>query len=197
MPARQRLVLQVVLAGLCLALPNAIVWHLGIGPVAGLLSLANLAAVVISVRLGWRQALWGSLGLAVLSSPAVLSQGHPLPATVLLTLTAFTLGLTARWQQQPSFWLLIVSLCMLVVDTPLPSAGVAQLGALAGLLLVSCSCSALLQAVVMPPANPAANDPFSVTHSWGRCLGYGLLLGTTTLITTPIALQQQWHLTGV
>ena len=197
MSRRQRLVLQVVVAAACLWLPDVIARQVGLARAAGLLSLANLAALVISVRLGWRQALWGSLALALLSVPAVLSQGDLLAATGLLTLTACALGVTIRWQLQPVYWLLMVSLCMLVVDLPLPDAGPVELTKLTVLLMLSCSLTARVQSWLMPRSATTSEAPLTVQHSWRRSLGYGLLLGTTTLITTPIAMQQHWHTTGL
>ena len=68
-------------------------------------------------------------------------------ATLLLTTTASGLGLSARWQLKPVYWLMVVSLCILITNTPLgldpaPSAVVV----LASALLASGGLATLLQA---------------------------------------------------
>lgn len=78
----------VAVASLVLADQTAL--HLGIAPAAGLLRLVNLATLVICARQGWRQVLL---------------------ATVLMALTAFGLGLIARWQLQQLYDLMIISFC--------------------------------------------------------------------------------------
>ena len=65
--------------------------------------------LVIGIKLGWRQALLAVGSLAVLTIPAALSQGDPAAGTVVMTLTALALGLSARWQLQPVYWLMVVS----------------------------------------------------------------------------------------
>ena len=200
MTTRQRLALQAVVAVACLAWPGQLARHLGLEQAVGLVSLASLAILVISARLGWRQALVGGFALSLVCIPAVLSQGDPLAATLLLTVTACILGLTARWQLQPVYWLLMVSVCMAIFNLPLPAPPSASLlTRLAGLLLVCCSASALLQGLVPPPQAPSVSGGggFCVQHSWRRSLGYGLLLALTTLITTPLALHNHWHMTGL
>jgi len=56
-----------------LLLTDQIARYLGLPRAAGLLCLASLAALVVCVRLGWRQALMGVVGLVLLSIPAALS----------------------------------------------------------------------------------------------------------------------------
>ena len=199
MSKTQRLLLQLVIAAVCLAWPGQLARHLGLHHASALVSLASLATLVISARLGWRQALVGSFGLSLLSVPAVLSQGDPLAATVVLTAAACTLGLTARWQLQPVYWLLMVSVCMAIFNLQLPSpTPVTDLAKLAALLLICSSSSALLQGLLLPPQTSASGGGgFSIQHSWRRSLAYGLLLALTTLITTPLAMQHHWHMTGL
>lgn len=117
MTSRTRAVVLVLVMVLCLVLSEQIACGLGIERAMGLLSLANLATLVIGIELGWRQALLGVGSLAVLTIPAVLSQSDPAAGTVVMTLTAFALGLSARWQQQPVYWLMVVSLCLLITNS--------------------------------------------------------------------------------
>jgi uncharacterized membrane protein len=119
MTSRTRAVVLVFVVVLCLVLTGQIARGLGIERAVGLLSLANLATLVIGIKLGWRQALLGVGSLAVLTIPTMLSQGNPAAGTVVMTLTAFALGLSARWQLQPVYWLMVVSLCLLITNSPL------------------------------------------------------------------------------
>jgi hypothetical protein len=193
----KRLVLQVVVAACCLALSGQLTRHLGLHQAAGLVSLAALSTLVIIARLGWKQALAGALALALLSCPVVLSQGHPLTLMLILSGTALGLGLTARWQLQPVYWLLMVSVCMATFNPPLPPPpSAATLIKLVGLLALCCSISALTQGLLLPPAQGMLNA-FSIQHSWRRSLVYGLLLALCTLVTSWIALQHHWHITGL
>jgi len=191
MNRRARLTLQVVICLICLVVPGQLARHLGLPQAAPVLSLASLAALVASMRVGWEQALGGSVALALVSIPAVLSQATPLGATALMAVTAMLLGLASRWQQQPAFWFLVVALCMLITSTPLPQP------ATAGLLLVSCGLTTLLQGWFMTLV-PTERQPVKlVHHSWMRSLAYGALLAVTALLTTPIALAHHWHTTGL
>jgi len=80
---------------------------------------------------------------------------------------------------------------MLITSTPLPQP------ATAGLLLVSCGLTTLLQGWFMTLV-PAEQQPVKlVHHSWMRSLAYGTLLAVTALLTTPIALAHHWHTTGL
>jgi len=191
MSRRARLTLQVVICLICLVVPGQLARHLGFPESAPVLSLASLAALVATVRVGWRQALGGSVALAVVSIPAVLSQGNTPAAMALMAVTAMLLGLASRWQQQPGYWFLVVSLCMLITGTPLPQP------ATAGLLLVSCGLTTLVQGWFMTLV-PAERQPVNtVQHNWMRSLAYGALLAVTALLTTPIALAHHWHTTGL
>lgn len=184
---------------LSLLLADQIARRLGIGRAAGMLCLASLATLVISARLGWRQALLAVAGLALLTAPAVLSSGDPLTATLVMSLAAFALGLCARWQVQQVYWLMIVSLCMLVTNNPLSGpATVSDLGRLVIGVLAAGGLTVLLQTRLVRPAPgtvPAAL--FQVATSWRRSAAFGLLLASTTLLSTPIAMEEHWHITGL
>jgi len=198
MSRRVRLGLQVVIGLVCLVVPGLLARHLGLPAAAPVLSLASLAALVACVRVGWRQALAGGAALALLSVPAVLSQNNVVAATALMAMTAVLLGLAVRWQQQPAYWLLGVSLIMVLTTLPLPQpVSTGLLARLAGLLLLSCALTTLVQGwfMTLVPAN--AQPAMAVQHSWRRSLAYGALLAVTALLTTPIALAHHWHTTGL
>ena len=199
MTSRTRVVVLVLVVVLCLVLTDQIARGLGIDRALGLLSLANLATLVIGIKLGWRQALLGVGSLAVLTIPAALSQGDPAAGTVVMTLTALALGLSARWQLQPVYGLMVVSLCMLITNSPLAAtATTSDLTRLVLSVLASGSLTTLLLSKLLPrPDGAAIPAAFAVAHSWRRALAYGSLLAATTLITTPIALQQHWHINGL
>jgi hypothetical protein len=163
------------------------------------LSVASLATVVVCARLGWRQALLGVGGLAVLSVPAVFSLNDPLLATLVLMAAGLGLGISARWQLKPVYWLLVVSLCMLITNSPLtpgPSPGQAILIAVA--LMTSGAVATLLETRLLSLVGRTADTySFAVAHSWRRSWAHGLMLAAATLVTTPIALANHWHTSGL
>lgn len=191
--------IQVATAVVSLLLASEIARFVGLDKAVGVLCLASLAALVICVRLGWRQALLAVVALTLLTIPAVLSQSDPPAATLLMALTAFALGVSARWQWQQVYWLMVVSVCLLITNSPLPEAPSAtDLIRLAGAVLVSGGLTVLLQSSLIPrEQGSAAITLFSVAHSWRRSAAYGLLLASTTLVSTPIALQHHWGITGL
>ena len=191
--------MQMAVAIVSLLAADQIAHQFGIHRAAGLLCLASLAALVVCVRLGWRQALLGVVGLTLLSIPAALSQSDPLMTTSVMTLTAFALGLSARWQLQQAYWLLVVSLCLLITNSPFASApSGADLIRLASAVLLSGGLTILLQTRLLPLDPSRATTPlFVVAHSWRRSGAYGLLLASTTLVSTPMAVQHHWHITGL
>lgn len=191
--------IQVATAVVSLLLAAEIARFVGLDKAVGVLCLASLAALVICVRLGWRQALLAVVALTLLTIPAVLSQSDPPAATLLMALTAFALGVSARWQWQQVYWLMVVSVCLLITNSPLPEAPSAtDLVRLAGAVLVSGGLTVLLQSSLIPrEQGSAAITLFSVAHSWRRSTAYGLLLASTTLVSTPIALQHHWGITGL
>ena len=164
-----------------------------------MLSVASLATVVVCARLGWRQALLGVGGLAVLSVPAVFSRNYPLLATLVLMAAGLGLGISARWQLKPVYWLLVVSLCMLITNSPLtpgPSPGQAILIAVA--LMTSGAVATLLETRLLSLVGRTADTySFAVAHSWRRSWAHGLMLAAATLVTTPIALANHWHTSGL
>jgi uncharacterized membrane protein YccC len=129
----------------------------------------------------------------------VVSQNDPVLATTLLTATALGLGLTARWQLKPAYWLMVVSLCVLITNSPLPPTAPAwDLVKLALALLASGSLATLLQTQLPSLAGkPPTATPFAVAHSWRRTGAHALMLASATVITTPFALQHHWHTTGL
>ena len=191
--------IQAAVAIVSLLAADQIAHQCGIPRAAGLLCLASLAALVVCVRLGWRQALLGVAGLALLSIPAALTQSDPLRATGVIALTAFALGVSARWQLQQVYWLLVVSLCLLITNSPFMGVpAVADLIRLAGAVLLSGGFTILLQTRLVPlDPGRAATPLFAVAHSWRRSVAYGLLLASTTLVSAPLALQHHWHITGL
>lgn len=197
---RARLLSQILVVLLSLGLADLIARSSGLEHAAGVLCLASLASLVICARLGWLQALLGVAGLAVLSVPAVLHQNDPWLATLVLTATALGIGLSARWQLiQPMYWLMMVNLCILITNSPL-SAIPAPLDVikLVFALLASGGLAVLLEAVLLRLFGSAsAPSRFKVAHSWRRSAAHGVMLATATLVTTPIALQQHWHTSGL
>lgn len=165
----------------------------------GVLCLASLASLLVCARLGWRQALVGVASLVVLSVPAVFSQSDPLLGTTVLTLTALGLGLSARWQLKPVYWLLVVILCILITTSPLPpDPAPLEVVKLAIGLFGSGSGAVLLQSKLVSRFEGAPLPvPFAVVHSWRRSGAHALMLATATLVTTPIALQHHWHTSGL
>ena len=142
---------------------------------------------------------WGVGGLAVLSVPAVFSLNDPLLATLVLMAAVLGLGISARWQLKPVYWLLVVSLCMLITNSPLtpgPSPGQAILIAVA--LMTSGAVATLLDTRLLSLVGRTADTySFAVAHSWRRSWAHGLMLAAATLVTTPIALANHWHTSGL
>jgi Fusaric acid resistance protein-like len=181
-----------------LVIADRIAVGLGLGPATGTLCLATLGSLVIATQLGWRQALLGAAGLTLLVIPAVLSQGNAVALTGLMAGTALAMGFTARWQLQPTYWLMVVSLCVLISN---PSNSVALRGSdlprlLMGLALC-CGLSIAAQATLLAADGGSRPGELTVHHSWRRCLAYGLLLTSTTVVTTLLALGDHWHMRGL
>ena len=199
MSQRDRLWRQVLVAVVVLVMADQAAHWFGLPRAAGLLCLTGLGSLVVCARLGWRQAGLGVLGLALLTVPAALSQNDSLAATLVMTLAAFALGLSARWQLQQVYWLMIVSLCLLITNTPLAAAPPAlDLARLASAVLFCGGLAILLQSRLSPREQVAVSaTAFPVAHSWRRSVGYGVLLASATLVSTPIALQNRWHISGL
>ena len=196
---RAQLVVQCLVVVIALVVAQQIARMLQLDHAGGVLSVASLATVVVCARLGWRQALLGVGGLAVLSVPAVFSRNDPLLATLVLMAAGLGLGISARWQLKPVYWLLVVSLCMLITNSPLtpgPSPGQAILIAVA--LMTSGAVATLLETRLLSLVGRTADTySFAVAHSWRRSWAHGLMLAAATLVTTPIALANHWHTSGL
>ena len=198
-PSRLRLPAQILVVVLSLGVAELIARSAGLDRAAGVLCLASLASIVVCARMGWRQALMGVAGLAVLSVPAVFSHNDPLFATLVLTTTALGIGLSARWQLKPIYWLMMVNLCLLITNSPLPAIPAPwDVIKLLIALLASGGLAALLETGLLASfGTVAAPAPFTVAHSWRRSAGHGAMLAAATLVTTPIALQHHWHTSGL
>ena len=196
---RAQLVVQGLVVVIALVVAQQIARMLQLDHAGGVLSVASLATVVVCARLGWRQALLGVGGLAVLSVPAVFSFIDPLLATLVLMAGGLGLGISARWQLKPVYWLLVVGLCMLITNSPLtpgPSPGQAILIAVA--LMTSGAVATLLETRLLSLVGRTADTySFAVAHSWRRSWAHGLMLAAATLVTTPIALANHWHTSGL
>ena len=196
---RAQLVVQGLVVVIALVVAQQIARMLQLDHAGGVLSVASLATVVVCARLGWRQALLGVGGLAVLSVPAVFSLNDPLLATLVLMAAGLGLGISARWQLKPVYWLLVVSLCMLITNSPLtpgPSPGQAILIAVA--LMTSGAVATLLETRLLSLVGRTADTySFAVAHSWRRSWAHGLMLAAATLVTTPIALANHLHTSGL
>lgn len=186
---------QALVVLLSLGLAELIARIVQLGHAGGVLCLASLATVVVSARLGWQQAMAGVAGLALLSVPAVFSNSDPQLASIVLTVAAIGLGLSVRWQMKPVFWLLMVSLCILITNSPLPAApsGLEAIR-LALALLATGGVAALLQSLLVPHAPRPAT---AVANSWRRSMAHAGMLAAATLVSTPIALEHHWHTTGL
>ena len=164
---RAQLVVQGLVVVIALVVAQQIARMLQLDHAGGVLSVASLATVVVCARLGWRQALLGVGGLAVLSVPAVFSLNDPLLATLVLMAAGLGLGTSASWQLKPVYWLLVVSLCMLITNSPLtpgPSPGQAILIAVA--LMTSGAVATLLETRLLSLAGRTADAySFAVAHS--------------------------------
>jgi len=190
---------EVVVVLLSLGLAEFLSRGLHLDRAGGVLCLASVASLLVSARLGGRSAQLGVASLAVLSVPAVFSQRDPLLATIVLTATALGLGLSARWQLKPVYWLLVVILCILITSSPLPpNPTPMEVARLAIGLFGSGSGAVLLQSkLVSRFAGAPLPVPFAVVHSWRRSGAHALMLASAAVVTTPIALQHHWHTTGL
>lgn len=190
MTVRQKQLLQAAVAAVSLVLAAQIAHLMHLERATGLLCITSLASLVAMMRLGWRQTLLGLLALTLLSVPALFSHSDPLLATAVMATTAMGLGLSARWQLMPSFWLMVVGLCLLITNSPVsatPSAS--ELISVISSELAAGAVAALLQNQLVPGlAKNQATDVLPVVHSWRRSAAYGLMLAGATLITTPVAL---------
>ena len=196
---RPWIIAQALVVPISLGLAEFLSRGLQLDRAGGVMCLASLASLLVCARLGWRQALVGVASLAVLSVPAVYSQSDPLLATTVLTLTALGLGLSARWQLKPVYWLFVVILCILITTSPLPpDPAPLEVVKLAIGLFGSGSGAVLLQSKLVSRFEGAPLPvPFAVVHSWRRSGAHALMLATATLVTTPIALQHHWHTSGL
>ena len=193
-PDRTTLALLLLIAALGLLLPRSLSLLLAIPRAAGWIGLGNLAVLVITHQLGWRWGLGSGWALGVMASLAVLCQGRPIAAGLLMAFCAFSLGITARWRAQGVLVLLMVSQCFVLAESPVAPRP-ADLLAFGGLMTLLTSITALATSWVerrggcQPP-------PLQVGHTRVRSLAYGLLLAATTASTTAIALTQHWALMG-
>ena len=196
---RAQLVVQGLVVVIALVVAQQIARMLQLDHAGGVLSVASLATVVVCARLGWRQALLGVGGLAVLSVPAVFSFIDPLLATLVLMAAGLGLGISARWQLKPVYWLLVVGLCMLITNSPLtPGPSPGQTIRMAVALMASGAVATLLETRLLSLAGRTADAySFAVAHSWRRSWAHGLMLAAATLVTTPIALANHWHTSGL
>ena len=197
--SRARLLAHAFVVVISLVLAELIAQMVQLERIGGVLCLASLASLVVCAKLGWRQALLGVVGLAVLSIPAVYSQNDPLLATTVLTGTALGLGLTIRWQIKPAYWLMMVSLCILITNSPLPAAPAAWDVVKLAIALFACgSLATLLQTRALSlVGSPQTPTPFAVVNSWRRSGAHALMLATASLVTTPIAMLHDWHIAGL
>ena len=175
---------------LSLGLAEVFARRLHLDRAVGVLCLASLSSLLVSARLGGRSAQLGVASLAVLSVPAVFSQRDPLLATIVLTATALGLGLSARWQLKPVYWLLVVILCILITSSPLPpNPTPMEVARLAIGLLGSGSGAVLLQSkLVFRFAGAPLPVPFAVVHSWRRSGAHALMLASAAVVSTAIAM---------
>ena len=196
---RPWLIAQAVVVLLSLGLAELLSRGLHLDRAVGVMCLASLASLLVSARLGGRQALVGVASLAVLSVPAVFSQRDPLLATIVLTVTALGLGLSTRWQLKPVYWFLVVSLCILITSSPLsPDPAPLEVVQLAIGLFGSGSGAVLLQSKLVSRFEGAPLPvPFAVVHSWRRSGAHALMLASAAVVSTPIALQHHWHTNGL
>ena len=127
-----------------LLLTDQIARYLGLPRAAGLLCLASLAALVVCVRLGWRQALMGMVGLALRSIPAALSQRDPLEATLVST----PMAVQHHWHIT-GLWLILTPFLVLrpFVRDAWKVALHRSLGTIAGVLLVMVLALLLLKSL--------------------------------------------------
>ncbi len=166
-------------------------------PLSALSRLCLLAqALVVVLSLGLAELMVRSFGLERAAGALCLSS----LATLVLIATALGIGRSARWQlKQPMYWLMIVNLCILIANSPLPAnPSASDIALLAFALLASGSLATLLQSGLRPPFDKvSAQALFAVAHSWRRSAAHGVMLATATLVTTPIALVQHRHTSGL
>ncbi len=139
------------------------------------------------------------MGLVFLMIPAALSQGDPLLAVVVMVFTAFGLGLSARWQLQQVYWLMVVSSCFVIHQFTILDPGTMLWTSVRWARPFQIKQSAILLQSGLVPRDPAKVAPalFPVAHSWRRSAAYGALLAATTLVSTAIALHQHWRVSGL
>ena len=116
-PDRKTLTLLLLIAILFALVPRAFTEALEIPKAPSWIGLADLAVLVVT-HLGWRQGMGSGWVLGLLATLAVACQGQPTAAILLMTVSAFGIGLTARWQCQGV--LLMLTPCFVVAESPIP-----------------------------------------------------------------------------
>jgi hypothetical protein len=193
-PDRKTLALLLLIAILFALVPRAFTEALEIPKAASWIGLADLAVLVVTHRLGWRQGMGSGWVLGLLATLAVACQGQPTAAILLMTISAFGIGLTARWQCQGVLVLLMLTPCFVIAESPIPLHNPEVLafgGGLVGFTTLTAMATAWVERLggYTPP-------PPQVSHGWKRALAFALLLAGTTAITTAIALIHNWALMG-
>ena len=193
-PDRKLLAPLLLIAILFALVPRAYSEALAIPKAASWIGLADLAVVVVTHRLGWRLGLASGWVLGLLATLAVAFQGQPTAATLLMSVSAFGIGLTARWQCQGVLVLLMLAPCFVVAESPIPCHNPEVLafgGGLLGFTTLTATATAWVERL-----GGFAPPPPQVSHGWNRALAFALLLAGTTAITTAIALIHDWALMG-
>jgi len=160
---------------------------------AGLIGLAGLGLVLVTLTAGIRAGVIASIVMGVLGGIAIAGGQNVLIQVIVMVLAAALLGLTARWKWNRGFILLPITLAFVAAESPAQEplqTGVAFGLAMTGYALIATLGTALLR------GKHHASEQQRATSSWSRTIGYAIVLGTAAIATTTIAVSLDWGHTG-
>ena len=160
---------------------------------AGLIGLAGLGLVLVTLTAGIRAGVIASIVMGVLGGIAIAGGQNVLIQVIVMVLAAALLGLTARWKWNRGFILLPIALAFVAAESPAQEplqTGFAFGLAMSGYALIATLGTALLR------GKHHASEQQRATSSWSRTIGYAIVLSTAAIATTTIAVSLHWGHTG-
>jgi hypothetical protein len=193
-PKSRFTILALLVSVVAFVMPFLVLSSLGYTNIAPVVSLVSFGILITAILLGLRIAIGASVVTGVVATLTSIASSTTLIAIIAMVLIAIGFGITARYGWNRALATLPVALSFLVAESPAEGSWPASLVMGVAMVLSGIVVSLLVVLIRHISKKPALPAPAEL--SWTRTWAFVLLLAAATVVTSSIAILNDWGHTG-
>lgn len=193
-PKSRFTILALLISVVAFVMPFLVLSNMGYTNIAPVVSLVSFGILITAILLGLRIAIGASVVTGVLATLTSVASSATVIAIIAMVLIAIGFGITARYGWNRALATLPIALSFVVAESPAQGSWLSSLVMGVAMILSGIAISILVVLIRHISKKPALPAPAEL--SWTRTWAFVLLLAVATVMTSSIAILNDWGHTG-